>query len=228
MAGSRTTKGRAKPYHPTDHYEVREIEGWRVLVNKSFVRKQPKLCEQTLTLLRHQLYQIRRKVPARAVAKLRKVTIWVEEKEPHHPCMAYHPDANWLRAHNMNPDKARCVEVANARNFLSWTREQPWMVLHELTHAYHHRFLGGYGNPEILAAYKRATKAKLYDSVLRINGRTERAYAAKNQMEYFAENSEAFFGTNDFYPFVSAEVKQHDPKMYKLLEKLWGVHQKKK
>ena len=26
-------------------------------------------------------------------------------------------------------------------------------------------------------------------------------------MEYFAEASEAFFGTNDFYPFVRAELR---------------------
>ncbi len=40
-------------------------------------------------------------------------------------------------------------------------------------------------------------------------------------MEHFAEASEAFFGTNDFYPFVRAELRRHDPGMYALLEKLW-------
>ena len=35
-----------------------------------------------------------------------------------------------------------------------------------------------------------------------------------------AECSEAFFGTNDFYPFVRSELKQHDEKMYELLKKL--------
>jgi hypothetical protein len=40
-------------------------------------------------------------------------------------------------------------------------------------------------------------------------------------MEYFAEATEAFFGTNDFYPFVRAELLQHDPELFKLLETLW-------
>jgi hypothetical protein len=40
--------------------------------------------------------------------------------------------------------------------------------------------------------------------------------------EYFAETSEAYFGTNDCYPFVRAELKPHDPRMYELLGKLWG------
>ena len=41
-------------------------------------------------------------------------------------------------------------------------------------------------------------------------------------MEYFAELSEAYFGTNDFFPFVRAELKNHDPEACKLLRKLWG------
>jgi len=215
-------------FDPTDQYEVQQIEGWRVLVHKGFLRQEESLAGDTLTLLRFQLYQVTRKVPAVALAKLRKITIWVEQAEPHHPCMAYHPDAGWLRAHGMNPDKAKCVEVANARNFLTWTLDQPWMVLHELAHGYHHQFLdGGYDNPELRAAFRRATKAKLYEAVQQIRGRTERAYATKNPMEYFAETSEAFFGTNDFYPFVRSELKHHDPEMFKLLETLWGVARRK-
>ncbi len=212
-----------QPFDLTSQYEVRSIEGWRVLVNGRFVRDNPALCDQTLELLRHQLYQVPRKAPAAAVEKLRKIAVWVEEAEPHHPCMAYHPDPGWLREHGMNPDKARSVEVANARNFLKWTRQQPWMVLHELAHGYHHQFLGGYENPELRAAFDRMKAGKRYESVLHIVGRSQRAYAANNPMEYFAESSEAFFGTNDFYPFVSAELREHDPEMYTLLEKLWGV-----
>jgi hypothetical protein len=217
----------APAYDPTDRYEVRDIEGWRVLVNKSFVADEPELCSRTLTLLRFQLYQIPRVVPSAAVEKLRQIRIWVELAEPHHPCMAYHPDPKWLREHDMNPDKAGCVEIAGARNFLEWTREQPWMVLHELAHGYHHQFLGGYDNPEIAAAFRKATQDKRYESVLHWDGKTVRAYAANNPMEYFAEATEAFFGTNDFYPFVRAELEQHDPRFHQLVAKLWGVPSRK-
>jgi len=217
------SKPKSAPYDPTDQYEVRRIEGWRVLVNSAFLRQEPALADDTFTLLRYQLYQITRKVPPVALAKLRRVTIWVELAEPHHPCMTYHPDRRWLSEHGMNPDKAKCVEVANARNFLRWTLDQPWMVLHELAHAYHDQFLGGFGNVEIRSAFERAMKAKRYEAVGHIHGRTERAYAARNPMEYFAEATEAFFGTNDFFPFVRSELRQHDPELYRLLERLWGV-----
>jgi hypothetical protein len=136
--------------------------------------------------------------------------------------MAHHPDAGWLREHGMDPDKARCVEVANARNFLKWTSDQPWMVLHELAHGYHHQFLdGGFNNAAVKAAFDRASKAKRYESVERTHAKKQKAYPATDPMEYFAESSEAFFGKNDFYPFIRSELKQHDPEMFELLKKFW-------
>jgi dipeptidyl-peptidase-4 len=47
-------------------------------------------------------------------------------------------------------------------------------------------------------------------------------YAATNHKEYFAEGTEAYFYHNDFYPFVRAELKQHDPTLHDALEKIWG------
>jgi hypothetical protein len=210
-------------YEPTDDYAPVRIEGWTVLVNKKFRAREPELADRTLALMRRQLGQIVNRLPAAAVKKLRTIRIWIEENEPHTPCMTYHPDPEWLRANDMNPEKARCVELSNARNFLKWTHEQPWMVLHELSHGYHHQILpGGFNNAEISAAYAKAMKSKRYDSVLRYNGKKERAYAATNCMEYFAEASEAYFGINDFYPVNRADLKHHDPEVCALLGRLWG------
>ena len=134
--------------------------------------------------------------------------------------MCYHPSKEWLSQNGFNPEKAGSVEIANAENFLTWTIAQPWMVLHELAHGYHHQVLG-YDNEEIAAAYKQAVDSKKYESVLHINGKNEKAYALNNDQEYFAEASEAFFGTNDFYPFVRSELKQFDPVFYEIMKKLW-------
>lgn len=60
------------------------------------------------------------------------------------------------------------------------------------------------------------------ESGLPLNGQKRRHYALQTVREYFAETSEAYFGTNDCYPFVRAELKPHDPRMYELLGKLWG------
>jgi hypothetical protein len=214
---------REAPWDPISKYEERKVEGWRVLVHKRLLaREQQELGEQMLKQLGVQLYNITRAVPAGALEKLRKVRIWVELAHPRHPCMCYHVSADWLREHHMNPEKAGAVEIANARNFLSWTHEQPWMVLHELAHAYHHQVLG-FDHAEVRACYDRAVASKTYESVLHYDGKKVRAYALTDDREYFAESTEAYFGSNDFYPFVRAELKTHDPRMYDLLEKVWGV-----
>ena len=209
-------------YEPTANYTRRAIQGWTVLVNRNLLEGQKQLGDRAIELLRVKLFDISRAVPPAALTRLREVPIWLEFQDRGFPCACYHPSRQWLAANGYNPEKARAVEIANAATFLKWTHQQPWMVLHELAHAYHDRCLGGYGNPEIAAAYRRAAEAKSYESVLHFDGKTCRAYAMNNPQEYFAELSEAWFGTNDFYPFVRAEVIKHDPQMAKLLEKLWG------
>ena len=66
-------------------------------------------------------------------------------------------------------------------------------------------------------------RTKTLRTVLRASGRRERHYALNNEKEYFAEMTEAYFGTNDFYPFVRAELEEHDPKMFRLLQALWDA-----
>ena len=211
------------PYDPIERYEKRQIEGWQVLVHHELNESPHQaLRDQVLRLLGEQLYQVTRAVPAEALPHLRKIPFWVEREHPRHPCMCYHVSPEWLKQNGMNPQKAKGVEIANARNFLTWSRHQPWMVLHELAHGYHHQVLT-YEHAEVQKCYARAVEAKTYDAVLHINGRKVKHYALNNDREYFAEATEAYFGTNDFYPFVRAELKQHDPAGFELMEKLWGV-----
>lgn len=213
-----------QPAPAADPYEIVPLEGWTVRVNRALSIGQPKLCAQVMKLLDFQLYQITREVPPPALGKIQSVVIWVELNDPLFPCMCYHPDHDWVVGHGLDARKTHGVELANARNFLEWEHRQPWMVLHELGHAYHHDFLpGGFDNPQIKAAYENAREKGLYDAVLRNNGRTERAYAMTNPMEYFSECTEAFFGTNDFYPFVRPELKVHDPRGYQMMKSLWNM-----
>ena len=52
----------------------------------------------------------------------------------------------------------------------------------------------------------------------------DKAYAITNPMEYFAESTEAMFTRNDFYPYNREELKKHDPAMFDVLVKLWGLN----
>jgi hypothetical protein len=209
-------------FDPTSAYEVRQVEGWTVRVNPRLLADEPARASAALRLLEVKLFDVTRAVPPAAAAELRKVPFWLELKDRRFPCACYHPSRQWLTENGYNPEKAGAVEIANAGNFLTWTREQPSMVLHELAHGYHHRVLK-YDNADVKAAFQRAVAEKRYEAVLHWDGKTVRAYALNNDQEYFAELTEAYFGTNDFYPFVRAELKAHDPEGFRMIEKAWGV-----
>jgi hypothetical protein len=211
-------------------HQTNGIEGWTVLVNARLLTEDKAATAKALELLRAQLREIVRVVPASAVAKLREVTLWFSPPYPGvKPKAEYHPGAGWLRDHGRDPAMVKGIEFTDVRNFEAETRRMPNFTLHELAHAFHHRVLErGFDNPEIKAAYERAKAGHTYDKVERWfgNGRSntfERAYAMTDPMEYFAETTEAFFTRNDFFPFIHAELKQHDPEMEQLLAKLWGI-----
>ena len=210
-------------------HQTNAIEGWTVLVNERLLKEEKAATEKALDLLRVQLLEIIRVVPAPAVAKLREVPLWFSPAYPGvKPSAEYHPGAGWLRDNGRDPAMAKAVEITDVRDFEAEMKRMPNFILHELAHGYHDRFLPrGFDNPEIKAAYQRAKSNKSYDKVERSFGngrpnRKEKAYAMTDPMEYFAETTEAFFSRNDFFPFTHDELKQHDPEMEKLLERLWG------
>jgi len=214
-------------YEKTDSYQVQTAEGWTVRVSAKLVDDEDEdhdLAERTLALLRAKLLDANRAIPPAALASLRRdVVIWVERDDGERfPGMCYHPSADWLRANGFNPDKAGGIEIGNARNFLDWSREQPAMVIHELAHAWFDRLPPDATRP-VREAYEQAKASGTYAAVLRASGRTETAYAMNNPQEYFAELSEAYLGTNDFFPFVRAELKKHDPAGHDAIRTAWSV-----
>jgi hypothetical protein len=212
----------ASSYHPTSDYTPYVVRGWKVLVGNDLLANDRATAERCRELLDNKLYEISRIVPGNALEKIRGVRIWLEHDDPLFDGGVYHPSREWLVANGMNPDKAKAVEFGRAENFLGWSLDQPMLVLHELSHAYHDQVLG-YDNPDVSAAYERAKTSGTYDAVLYRNGDRKKAYAMNDDHEYFAELSEAYFGMNDFFPFVRAEVQQHDPQMFELLEKVWSM-----
>jgi hypothetical protein len=162
--------------------------------------------------------------------------------------MCYHPGVDWLREQGMHPSKCESVELYRASEYREmrehWGCGGIW--LHEFSHAYHHKGCpDGYDNSEIQQCYEAAMKEGLYDSV-RVHGPqgpTAKAYACTNAMEYFAELSTAFLGGvslnpdtdrqgkmtlpaeefNKWYPFNRQQIREHDPRAYKLLKKIWKV-----
>ncbi|MDG2030199.1 MAG: hypothetical protein P8J45_04260 [Phycisphaerales bacterium] len=207
-------------FTPTADYRIHEVRGWRVLVNPAVHASDPKLERDALELLDNQLYRITRVIPEPALGRLKAVEIWVESEMPRTACMCYHPSKDWLIPNGYNPDKEGTVEVGNARAFLEWTRGQPWMVLHELAHAFHHQEFG-FEHEGIAGAHQAMLDSGVYDEVQHIGGGSRRHYALTDPMEYFAETTEALFGTNDFHPFVRSELLEVDPDGAMLVRDCW-------
>lgn len=222
----------AQPVHATDSTNappvrfdpvVRDIEGWKVHVEPALLdgahREEG---AQALAMLANHLQRVKILVPAGPLKQLQTIELWIEHSHPTLKPKQYHPSRGWLVANQHDPRLTRKVHIPQARDLLS--REQmlkhPAVILHELAHAYHDQILS-FDHPEILAAYAKAKATGGYESVLLYSGKKVRHYGLTNHKEYFAEGTEAFFYRNDFYPFVRAELKEHDPALHDVLAKIW-------
>lgn len=201
----------------------RDLEGWTLKLDPQMLDLENKeVADAALKALANHLQRIKYIVAKDRLSKLQQLPIWIDWKHKLGN-MQYHPDRGWLLANGHDPRLVKHVHIPRAKQLLDpaqWAKH-PYVVLHELAHSYHDQVLG-FDNREVIDVYDRAKQAGTYDEVLLYTGGKVRHYGLTNPKEYFAESTEAYFGVNDFYPFVRAELKQHDPKMFKLMETVWG------
>jgi hypothetical protein len=209
-----------------DRFEVRNIEGWLIYTNRDVLKEHPELMAKTFEHLKWDLYQTKLAVPATAVSNMQEHTpIWIEYDEK--VSLSYHPEVDWLleRGYQIPRDPDSMMSLS-AKGYYGDSYRHPFVIYHELAHGYDHDFIGqgrGYGNAECEANYQRMMKSGINEKVKIWSGGTGSHYARTNRMEYLAESSEAYFAVNDIYPFVRAELREHDPKMARLIERYWGV-----
>lgn len=209
---------------PTAH-DTLHIEGWTVLVDTRLMEPaNDAFGKRCLALLRDHLQRINDVVPQDKLEKLHSVTIQLDLNHGSLKVMQYHPSQDWLVNHGFSKDLAKRVHISNATSFADSKHQhiQPWCVLHELAHAFHDQVLG-FDEPRIKAVWEKYKASGHGDSVLFVGGQKRRHYALTNQMEFFAEMSECYFGTNDFFPFVHGELKETEPEIYQLLRDVWGA-----
>ena len=210
------------PPKPTSRTE-RAVEGWTVRMDDRLLAgPDAELGSRALRFLEAKLADVKVVVPADKVKRLQEVPIVLDLTHGGLGPMQYHPSADWLTGHGYAVDLAKCVhlpraaDVATPRN----VREQPWVILHELAHAYHDQVLG-FDDVRVKEAFENYKKSGRGDKALLFNGKRVRHYALTNQMEFFAEMTEAYFGVNDFFPFNRAELKDAEPAIYALLKDIW-------
>ncbi|MCK0155931.1 hypothetical protein MWU65_01990 [Cellulophaga sp. F20128] len=212
-----------------DGYTNYELSGFNVLVQNTALAAHADRAKEAIGLLEMKLIEIAQ-LPMEAVKidALKAVPIFMDWNTTAGAAQ-YHPSKSWLVANGYIPEKAKGVEISNIENFINWTKQnQPYMVLHELAHAYQHRVLKN-NSTLITNAYKNAVSANLYTNILYHKGGGEQrvkasAYALTNEKEYFAELTEAYFGINDYFPFHKMELRKYDTIGFKAVVAIWGNH----
>jgi hypothetical protein len=197
------------------------VEEWTAMFDMALLRDYPRAASDVLSLMRERLRGIVITLPPDRVAELRRVPIWVGMNMSADRRTMYHPAGSaWPRQNGFPDAKIGSVDITNAGRFLRLERDQPSILLHELAHAYHDQVLG-HRNQAVLRAYRNAVDSGLFREVKRVDGRVGTAYALTNEREYFAELTEAYFGRNDFFPFVRAELQQYDPMGFEAVRTAW-------
>ena len=194
--------------------------------------------QSAISLLKENFEEINSLLPQKALEVMHKNPVWME-RDLTDGAAWYHTSKEWLESQGYMTEKWHCVELCNFVHYVSWTKQnQPYMVLHELCHLYHDLALpGGFENPDVKAAYNHAMAAGLYvNTPYRLDKDTviphyddyyhAKVYATTNQMEYFSEICEAYWGENDYYPFNYEDLKTYDPQGFALMEKVWGKRDK--
>jgi len=203
-----------------------QLEGWKLLVDDRLLGESPdaEVGARALRFLAARLVDVKAVVPEERVKDLQAMTIVLDLNCGNLNSMQYHPDAGWLKSHGYPAELAKCVHLPRAADLPTSRniREQPWFILHELAHAYHDQKLS-FDEPRIKAAHEKFQQSGHGDATLLHNGQRVKHYALTNQMEFFAEMTEAYFGSNDFYPFNRAELKEAEPEVYELLARVWSA-----
>lgn len=208
---------------PASH-SPRVIEGWAVRVDdRLLAERNRELGEEILRSLESRLSDVGAVVRPAVLKKLRDVTIVVDMNHGDLVPMQYHPSAEWLANNGYDEGLARCVHIPVADELLEprQINVQPWCVLHELAHAYHDQVLG-FDEARILEAFADYKASGHGDAALLVTGERVRHYGLTDHKEFFAEMTEAYFGTNDFFPFNRGELMEAEPGIHKLMETIWG------
>ena len=208
---------------PSSH-TIQNLDGWTVRVDDRLLNGEHAAeGGRALKLLESRLVAVSFVVPEPARAKLRAIQIQLDLNHGKLVPMQYHPGADWLRDNGYSEQLEKCVHIPSVADFLEpqCIQNQPWVLLHELAHGYHDQVIG-FDDPRVIAAYEKFRDGGKYTSTLTVFGRDIEHYGLTDEKEFFAELTESYFGSNDFYPFVAGELQRAEPDIFALLADIWG------
>lgn len=214
---------------PAREYVTVLVDKWTVSVEKQLQAEAPALAKVALARLKRKLAEMLKVLPAPSHAKLKKLPIFLMYG-PRAKSGGRDNGGEYFQKdapdHNKNLDPLwrSAVVIYSAENYVQLSEFWALKVLvHEFAHA-HHLEQWPEDKPDIFRAWDNATKRGLYRGVRDDQGKkVDQAYAAVNQLEYFAELSCMYFVGCNYQPFNRKELKAYDPGGYAMIEQMWGL-----
>ena len=202
---------------------------WNIFYEASMKRSNPQLAKDSLLKLKSTLKSIEEKLPYNSLRKLKtlKIFLMLGESSPHggkksgmrfvrrgETNKRLHYDNRWEHS----------IVIYSAKNLMyltdMWAKKA---LTHEFAHAWHiMHWPDKYA--QILKPWKNAKSKNLYTDVKDYKNRIKpKAYAIKNNLEYFAELSAMYFVGGDYFPYEKVKLTKYDPMGVAMVKNLWSV-----
>lgn len=205
---------------PLADYARRDLQGFTVYVSPDAAPHSDAV-DASLRVLDQAMTDVRASVTEERLARLEALAFWIEWGRKNHVggIATYFADELTARNAGFNSKKAQGIVIEHAGAFAKAPAKfAKAVLLHEFSHAYHFQVLGP-TNRMITHCYKTAMASGLYFRVPPWD--KEQAYAARNQFEYFATLTEAYFGVGVKYPRNMKELAEYDACGAGLMRTLW-------
>jgi hypothetical protein len=214
--------------HPPREYATRTYQGWTIYIEDELLLNDPALAEKALSRLDEKLDKVLSLIPPTARAGMQKLPIFLlygtsASHGGRNNGAEYFQRIAPVHFSSLDPRMAGSIVIYSAENFV-WLPDI-WAIkvlIHEFAHA---RQLEQWPEEQIefMKPYQAAMLQGLYRNVREMDGSTiETAYAATNQLEYFAELSCMYFCGCNYYPFNRDQLRQYDPGGYHMVRAMWG------
>ena len=202
---------------------------WNIFYEASMKRSNPQLAKDSLLKLKNTLKSIEEKLPHNSLRKLKtlKIFLMLGESSLHggkksgmrfvrrgETKKRLHYDNRWEHS----------VVIYSAKNLMyltdMWAKKA---LTHEFSHAWHIMHWPD-KHAQILKPWKNAKSKNLYTNVKDYKNRIKpKAYAIKNNLEYFAELSAMYFVGGDYFPYEKIKLTKYDPMGVAMVKNLWSV-----
>ncbi len=228
--GDKPAKLPPSPLDKVEGYKRHLVEGFTLMMSAEADEADGKDGEtKPKDAIAAELQALRKLLPAKYVAVLQQMPVWIEwdEYEPLKSGREGRATVSFetsspaaLDQAKKNPRRAKCLIVHSLKALTAAhppkTEGAPTLLLQAVAYWLLDQVLGA-DNAQLRLAYRQAMENRLYDRAQNV---------ASNEAEFFAELTLAHFDQLPHYPKTRDELKLYDPASNAMLDGIWGAPKK--